>query len=57
LLKNVGPGGAIAGLMSRADSERGVWKAPGSREAEIIGISDLESNLTDPENGVLSKGG
>jgi phage tail sheath protein FI len=57
LLKKVGPGGAIAGLMSRTDSDRGVWKAPAGTEADIIAISDLEISLTDMENGVLNKEG
>jgi len=57
LLKKVGPGGAIAGLMSRTDSDRGVWKAPAGTEADIVGISNLEISLTDMENGVLNKEG
>jgi uncharacterized protein len=57
LQKKVGPGGAIAGLMSKTDSERGVWKAPAGTEADIIGISGVEINITDPENGVLNKEG
>lgn len=57
ILKKVGPGGAIAGLMSRTDAERGVWKAPAGTDAEIIGISGLELVLTDMENGILNKEG
>ncbi|MCP4117233.1 MAG: phage tail sheath family protein [Desulfobacteraceae bacterium] len=57
LLKKIGPGGAIAGLMARTDSNRGVWKAPAGTEADILGISDLELSLTDMENGVLNKEG
>jgi uncharacterized protein len=55
LLKYVGPSGAIAGLMSRIDSTRGVWKAPAGIEADLRNIVDLEVNLTDLENGVLNK--
>lgn len=57
IMKTVGAAGAIAGLMSRTDSERGVWKAPAGVGADILGISDLDLKLTDPENGVLNKEG
>lgn len=50
-----GPAGAIAGLMARTDSTRGVWKAPAGLEADIRNILGLEINLTDAENGVLNK--
>jgi phage tail sheath protein FI len=57
LRKMIGPSGAIAGLMSRIDSTRGVWKAPAGIEADLRGVLDLEINLTDAENGVLNKQG
>jgi uncharacterized protein len=50
----LGPTGAIAGLMARTDSARGVWKAPAGTEADIRGVSGLERRLSDPENGVLN---
>ena len=53
--KLIGPAGIIAGLMARTDSQRGVWKAPAGTEAALLGILDLELNLTDLENGVLNK--
>ena len=53
--KLIGPSGMIAGLMARTDSQRGVWKAPAGTEAALLGILDLELNLTDLENGVLNK--
>ena len=55
LIKTIGPSGAIAGLMARIDSTRGVWKAPAGMEADIRGILGLEVKLTDMENGVLNK--
>lgn len=55
LKKLIGPTGAIAGLMARIDSTRGVWKAPAGIEADIRGIIGLEVKLTDMENGVLNK--
>jgi phage tail sheath protein FI len=57
LLNTVGPAGAVAGIMSRIDSARGVWKAPAGVEANIVGVSDVDVLLTDPENGVLNKEG
>jgi hypothetical protein len=50
----VGPSGAIAGLMARTDSNRGVWKAPAGTEADIRGVVGLERRLSDLENGDLN---
>jgi phage tail sheath protein FI len=55
LNKPIGPAGAIAGLMARIDSSRGVWKAPAGTEADLRNINGIEVNLTDLENGVLNK--
>lgn len=53
----LGPSGAIAGLMARTDTNRGVWKAPAGTEANILGISGLEYRFSDDENGVLNPQG
>jgi phage tail sheath protein FI len=53
--KTIGPSGMIAGLISRIDSTRGVWKTPAGIEADLRGVLDLAVNLTDKENGVLNK--
>lgn len=55
VLRRVGASGAIAGLMSRIDATRGVWKAAAGTEADLRGISGLDLKLTDLENGVLNK--
>ena len=55
LEKEIGPGGAIAGLMARIDSTRGVWKAPAGIEADIRGIIGISMNITDEENGVFNQ--
>ncbi len=55
IVKSIAPAGAIAGLMARIDTERGVWKAPAGTEADIRGIVGLEVKLTDAQNGVLNK--
>lgn len=48
------PAGAIAGIIARTDTQRGVWKAPAGLNATIAGISELSVPLTDLENGVLN---
>ena len=54
LKTQVGPTGAIAGLMARIDSNRGVWKAPAGTEADLRGIVGLEKRFSDDENGLLN---
>jgi phage tail sheath protein FI len=48
------PCGAVAGIMARTDSERGVWKAPAGTEARLAGTRALTVPLNDPENGLLN---
>lgn len=48
------PCGAVAGVFSRTDSQRGVWKAPAGIEATLSGVSELTVKLTDGENGQLN---
>ena len=48
------PCGAIAGVMARTDSNRGVWKAPAGLEAGIAGVSELKAKLSDDDNGVVN---
>jgi hypothetical protein len=57
LTRTVGAGGALAGLMARTDSVRGVWKAPAGTDADLREIEGLSLILTDQENGVLNKQG
>jgi phage tail sheath protein FI len=53
-LSDFAPCGVIAGLMTRTDSSRGVWKAPAGIEANLQGVSALTVNMTDRENGLLN---
>jgi phage tail sheath protein FI len=48
------PSGAIAGVIARTDSERGVWKAPAGTEARLAGVHSLTVDLTDRETGLLN---
>ena len=44
---NVGPSGAVAGLIARIDGTRGVWKAPAGTEADLRGVVGLEQRFSD----------
>jgi phage tail sheath protein FI len=51
-----GPGGIVAGIMSRTDAERGVWKAPAGIEATMRGVVGtsvvgVPISMNDKENG------
>jgi len=48
------PCGAVAGVFSRTDTQRGVWKAPAGLDAALTGVSRLSVSLTDAENGELN---
>ncbi len=56
LNRNVGPSGAIAGLIARIDSAAGggVWKAPAGTDADVRGIVGLALNLSNDQNGLLN---
>lgn len=46
--------GAVAGVIARIDSQRGVWKAPAGIEALIKGAADTSQRLSDDELSSLS---
>jgi phage tail sheath protein FI len=46
--------GAVAGVFSRTDASRGVWKAPAGIDAGLVGVPELSVSLTDDENGELN---
>jgi phage tail sheath protein FI len=48
------PSGIVAGIFSKTDSSRGVWKSPAGIDAALSGIQGLQVNLTDQENGQLN---
>lgn len=53
----VGPSGAVAGLIARIDSSRGVWKAPAGTEADLRGALGVRFKFSDGENGVMNPKG
>ncbi len=46
--------GILAGVWSRTDTSRGVWKAPAGIDAAVRGVQKLDVKLTDGENGQLN---
>jgi phage tail sheath protein FI len=48
------PCGAVAGIFARTDRNRGVWKAPAGQDATLLGVSGLDIQLNDSENGELT---
>lgn len=52
-LRNVGPSGTLAGIYSRTDATRGVWKAPAGTETLLKGAS-VPVKLNDLDNGRLN---
>jgi phage tail sheath protein FI len=48
------PCGAVAGVMARTDTNRGVWKAPAGMTATLSNTDGLVVKLTDEENGLLN---
>lgn len=54
---NLPPSGAVAGVMARIDSNRGVWKAPAGLGASIAGTSGFVSDVDDSTSGQLNPRG
>jgi phage tail sheath protein FI len=50
----IAPCGAIAGVIARTDSQRGVWKSPAGVAAQLEGISSLQVAITDADNSRLN---
>ncbi len=51
------PCGAVAGVIARTDTQRGIWKAPAGLDATLVGVPQLSVPLTDMENGELNPKG
>lgn len=48
------PSGFVAGLYSRTDSRRGVWKSPAGTEAILAGTVGLVTDITNGQQGDLN---
>jgi uncharacterized protein len=53
-IEDFAPCGAMAGIFSRTDAQRGVWKAPAGIDATLVGVPQLSVPMTDNENGELN---
>lgn len=56
-LRNLAPGGAVAGLYLATDASRGVFKTPAGLEASLAGVVSLEKPLTSADIDALYAGG
>ncbi|MEO6316671.1 MAG: phage tail sheath C-terminal domain-containing protein [Chitinophagaceae bacterium] len=55
--QELGPAGAIAGVIARTDANRGVWKSPAGMEAILTGITGLAYRLNEYESETLNRQG
>lgn len=53
-IREFAPCGAVAGIIARTDTQRGVWKAAAGLDASFSGVRGLSYKLTDDENGRLN---
>lgn len=53
-VENFVPSGAVAGIVARTDTNRGVWKAPAGQDATVVGAPAFSVPLTDGEIGQLN---
>lgn len=53
-LETFAASGLMAGVISRIDAQRGVWKSPAGLEAGLVGVRELAYNLIDGEVGQLN---
>ncbi len=53
-LQSFAPSGAVAGVLARTDTTRGIWKSAAGIDATINGALGLTAKLTDNENGLLN---
>ena len=53
----IAPSAAIAGVISRVDRERGVFKNPAGSQAQLKGIARLETSYSQSENDSLNLAG
>jgi phage tail sheath protein FI len=56
-LKTLPPVGHVMGVYARIETTRGIWKAPAGDEANLLGVLDVESRMSDTEHTALVKQG
>ncbi|MEU6225711.1 phage tail sheath C-terminal domain-containing protein [Streptomyces sp. NPDC047042] len=48
--KSIPPTGHVMGVFARIESGRGVWKAPAGQEANLLGVLDVETRLSEADH-------
>lgn len=51
------PTGHVMGVFARIETTRGIWKAPAGDEANLLGVLDVESRLSDADHTDLVTNG
>jgi hypothetical protein len=51
----VPPAGHVMGVFARVETTRGIWKAPAGDEANLLGVFDVEHQLSDADHTDLVK--
>lgn len=57
LIEEFVPCGIVAGIISRTDTQRGVWKSPAGIDAALYGVDSITPKLTDSDSGLLNPQG
>jgi phage tail sheath protein FI len=55
--KTLPPTGHVMGVFARIETVRGIWKAPAGDEANLLGVLDVEYQLSDADHTALVKDG
>ncbi len=53
----IAPTGHVMGVYARIETTRGIWKAPAGDEANLRGVLDVETRLSDADHTALVKQG
>lgn len=53
----IDPAGTVAGIISRIDVQRGVWKAPAGRSASVVGVTGLEHLISSSDISITNPQG
>ncbi|HNN51890.1 MAG TPA: phage tail sheath subtilisin-like domain-containing protein [Pseudomonadota bacterium] len=54
LVEEFAPSGLCAGIISRTDTQRGIWKSPAGIDAALYGVDSVLPKLSDSDSGTLN---
>ncbi len=54
LVEEFPPCGVMAGIISRTDTQRGIWKSPAGIDAALYGVDSVLPKLSDSDSGSLN---